>query len=242
DMVHVVGTPQFEHYFNQSFLRSREEFLNGVGLDASRPVVCFSGDDVTSSPYDPAYLADLAEALQTIPEGQRPQILFRRCPVDASNRYAPVLEKYREIAVSEPLWFSYAHEDWSQIIPTIEDVALLSNVVRHSDLVVNVGSTMAADFAVFGKPAIYIAYNPPAANGSWNIHDSYRFAHLKSVHELQPVYWAESPGKLAELVMHALAHPEEKDRERSQWMNQLIEHPLDQASDRCYEALERISQ
>jgi hypothetical protein len=240
DRVHVVGTPQFEHYFNRSLVQPRKQFLTSLGLDASRPVVCFSGDDLTSSPHDPVYLADLAGALRKIPATERPQILFRRCPVDMSDRYSRVLDEYLEIAKSDPLWFSSETNDWSQMIPTIGDVALLTNVVQHSDLVVNVGSTMAVDFAVFGKPAIYIAYNPPSANGSWNIHDSYRFPHLRSVHELQPVYWAESAEKLAGLVMHALSNPEEKLQARSQWMNRLVAHPLDQASSRCYEALEKI--
>ena len=242
ERIHVVGTPQFEHYFNQSLVQPREQFLTSVGLDPSRSVICFSGDDLTSSPYDPVYLADLAGAMRKIPAERRPQILFRRCPGDISKRYLPVLDQYREIATSDPLWLWSAHDDWSQVIPTIGDVALLTNVVQHSDLVVNVGSTMAVDFAVFGKPAIYIAYNPPSANGSWNIHESYRFAHLRSVHELQPVYWADSADKLAGLVMHALSNPEEKLQARCQWMKRLIAHPLDQASRRCYEALERIIQ
>jgi hypothetical protein len=241
ERVHVVGTPQFEHYFNASLTLPRETFLKSLGIDLVRPVVCFSGDDLTTSPHDPEYLADLAEGLRAIPEAQRPQILFRRCPGDLSNRYQWVIEKYPEIAVSDPIWSAAENGDWSQRIPTMEDIELLANVVNHSDVVVNVGSTMAMDFAVFDKPAIFIAYDPSSVNGHWTIKDTYRLPHLRSVHELQPVYWARSPQELAKLVTHALANPREKSSERQQWLTRHVMHPLSGASERCYEALRQIA-
>jgi len=43
-------------------------------------------------------------------------------------------------------------------------------VVHHTDVVVNVGSTMAMDFAILDKPGIYLAYNPQGSdkNKGWN--------------------------------------------------------------------------
>jgi hypothetical protein len=238
--IHVVGTPQFEHYFNPSLLKARDLFLAEVGLDPSRQVVCFSGDDVASSPHDPIYLADLAEALQKLPQPQRPQILFRRCPVDVSNRYDWVLEKYPEIAVSDPLWLSDSSGDWTQIVPTREDLALLVNVVQHCDVVVNVGSTMAMDFAILGKPGIYINYNPQGINGQWRIENIYRLPHFRSVHKLQPVYWANSATELGELVLRALERPQEKVAARQAWLDLQVKQPMERASKECYLALEKI--
>jgi hypothetical protein len=242
DCVWVVGTPQFEHYFDEALSVSREEFFRRAGLDCSRPVVCFSGDDVTTSPYDASYLADLAESLRKAPGPERPQILFRRCPVDASKRYQSVLAKYPEIVVSDPVWISDHARDWSGVIPLVEDVALLVNVVRHCDVVVNVGSTMAMDFAILDKPGIYLAYNPREAdmNKGWNVHDLYRLPHFRSVHELQPVHWAYEAEDLAAAITQVLSNPQEKSRARGLWLNKHAKHPLDQASERCYEALREI--
>jgi len=240
ERVHVVGTPQFEHYFDTELLKPRDEFIRSLGLDPSRPVVCFSGDDTATSPHDPLYLADLARALRKLPERERPQILFRRCPVDTSNRYQSVLEEFPEITISDPLWLSQQNGDWTQAIPTREDIALLANVVNHCDLVINVGSTMAMDFAVFDKPGIYLAYDHPSANGGWSVKDTYRLPHLRPVHELQPVYWAYSATELGTLIDHALSHAEEKGEARRAWLEKQIMHPLDQASTRCHQALRRI--
>lgn len=238
ERIQILGTPQFEPYADKSLIESRESFLANLKLDPNRPVVCFSGDDVLASPYDPEYLKDLAEALETIPLPSRPQILFRRCPVDRSPRYDDVLRKYPSIAVSDPPWKVYGDGGWwAQIIPTQEDESLLVNVVVHCDLVVNLGSTMAMDFAVYDKPAIYVAYNPKSANSGWNVHDCYKLPHIRSVLELQPVHWARSREELGSMVMHALRNPGEKSSARRAWFHRHVLQPIGGASDRFARAL-----
>jgi hypothetical protein len=239
--VHIVGTPQFEHYYNPTLVQSRELFLRRLLLDPSRPIVCFSGDDIATSPCDPVYLADLAEAMRALPAARRPQILFRRCPVDTSNRYQWVLDRYPEIRVSDPRWITGSAGDWTQSIPTMDDIALLVNVVQHSDVVVNLGSTMAMDFAILGKPSIYIAYDPPEFNGYPGVRNIYRLPHLRCVHEIEPVYWARSAHDLGHQIVHALNHPQEKSAARQAWLRLQVEQPMDLASERCRDALLQIA-
>lgn len=222
---HVVGTPQFEPHLEASL--PREEFLAGLGLDPSRPVVCFSGDDEATSPYDPVYLADLARSFPG-------QIVFRRAPTDVSGRHEAVLAEFPGIAVCEPAWKA-GEGDWTQVAPMPEDLSLLANLAAHCDAVVNLASTMALDFAIHGKPAVFVAYDPAGA-GPW-VQDLYRLPHFRCVHELQPVHWARSPEDLGEAVRHALAHPEEKADAREAWLRRTVAMPLDRASERCAAAL-----
>ncbi len=242
--VHIVGTPQFEHYGNAALIQPRAAFLARLGLSADRPVICFSGDDAASSPYDPSYLADLAAAVRALPAPARPQLVFRRCPADVGERYAAVLARYPEIAVSDPLWTRpAAGTDWTAAVPTPADVALLANLVAHCDLVVNIGSTMAMDFAVKGKPAIYLRYNPVdlPADSDWTITNIYALPHFRSVHALQPVYWAEAATDLGALVQQALVQPGEKAGARQAWLDHHVQAPLDRAGARCLAALAALA-
>ncbi|HYK43508.1 MAG TPA: UDP-glycosyltransferase, partial [Thermoanaerobaculia bacterium] len=241
DRVRIVGTPQFESYADSGLEESRTTFLQRLNLDPKKSVVCFSGDDPGCSPYDPEYLRDLARSLRSVPESIRPQIVFRRSPVDWSGRYDDVLREYPEIAVSDPKWQRVSDGDWSQILPTREDVGLLVNLVRHSDLVVNLGSTMAMDFAAFEKPAIYVAYNPVSNDPHWSVEDVYRRPHFGSVHELQPVYWARSRENLADLVMHALNQPGEKSEARQKWLHRHVLQPMAGASRRAADTLRQLA-
>ncbi|MCB0749742.1 MAG: UDP-glycosyltransferase, partial [Ignavibacteriae bacterium] len=104
--VTVTGTPQFEPHFDKACLVSKSEFYETYYLDITKDYICFSGDDVTTSPQDPLYLKDLAEAVRTLnKEGHSLGIIFRRCPVDFSDRYDYVLEEYKELIVPiDPVW------------------------------------------------------------------------------------------------------------------------------------------
>lgn len=242
ERLHVVGTPQFEHYVNDDLREPRTAFFARHGLDPDRPVVCFSGDDVSTSPFDPVYLEDLAKAVAAMPAANRPQILFRRCPVDTSDRFDAVIARHPDMAVSDPQWLRAREGDWTQVVPTLEDVALLVNVVAHCDLVVNLGSTMALDFAILDKPAIYVAYAPAGADDGWSVEDVYRLPHFAVVHDLDPVHWARSADDLARLVAHALAHPDDKRDARQRWLETTARTPLGEASARCAAAVEAIAQ
>lgn len=238
-----VGTPQFEFYFDPDLKKSKEQFFSELNLDTKKKVICFSGDDAQTSPYDPYFLADLAEAVRTIGKKDRPQILFRQCPVDKSDRFDWVLEKYPEIAVSEPLWEAAESKRYSGIIPKIDDVILLTNIVHYCDLVVNLGSTMAMDFAVLNKPAIYFAYNPVEDNPkkNWDVEAIYRLSHFDSIHETQPVYWANNPEELPGLIDRALNNSGEKSCERKKWLDKMLTFPIEKSSRRIVDKLIEIA-
>ncbi len=226
----VTGTPQFEFYFNKDLYMDRAAFFAQVGLDPEKKVLCFSGNDLTF-PCDEKYLNDLAEALMEMPEQQRPQVLLRRCPVDLSGRFKPVFEKYPElIKVSDPLWKSHSKQ-WSFIVPTQEDIQLLVNVALHSDAVINVGSTMAHDFAVYDKPAIYINYDQPTVT-HWSAVVNNQYQHFRSMPAKDCVVWLNSKEEIADCVNKALNGPLPDAETRAAWFKVVALQPLAEASQR----------
>ncbi len=42
DRVHVVGTPQFDPYSDESLVETKEDFLRQSGGDAARQLICYS--------------------------------------------------------------------------------------------------------------------------------------------------------------------------------------------------------
>ncbi|OWY61054.1 hypothetical protein B7486_65870, partial [cyanobacterium TDX16] len=188
--VHVVGTPQLEAHVDPRLAEPRGPFLRSLGVDPDRAVVVWSGGDRTTSPRDPAYLADLASAVAALPE--RPQVLFRRSPADHSDRYDDVLAQHPEVIVGDPAWTAPADGGWDRAVPSRADVALLANLARHADLVVNLGSTVAMDFAAHDTPALFVRYDPGGIDAhDWDVHDIYRLPHFASVHATDPVGWVD---------------------------------------------------
>jgi hypothetical protein len=198
----ITGTPQFELYDDVEML-SKEDFFNEFGLDTNKKTICFSGDDVLTSPYDPQYLEDLAETIIMNNYQDKIQVIFRRSPVDVSDRYNKVLKKYNNILISiEPKW-SNTQKYWTQLFPYYDDVKLLANICKHCDLVINVGSSMAHDFAVFNNPAAYINYDT-VLDRNWSVKTIYNFQHFKSMPDKDVVYWINSKKDFTKIIDKAL--------------------------------------
>lgn len=232
DSVHVTGTPQFEFYSDSSLLVSREAFANQHKLDIDQKWLCFSGDDVYTSPQDPLYLRDIAAQLkETGLEGQF-QIVFRRCPVDVSGRYQEVIKEYDSIIEVPPLW-NIDKEHWNTIYPAKADIALLVNIAYHCHAVVNVGSTMAFDFAMFKKPAIYINYDQPNS-GDWSVDTIYKYQHFRSMPDENTVLWLNDKKEVASVLKQADLGVTSSIEI---WFNRIASHP-NRASNNIFNAID----
>jgi hypothetical protein len=219
--IKITGTPQFEFYFKKEFIIDKEVFYSKYNIDASKKIICFSGDDVRTSPFDPQYLNDIASVIEN--ENLAIQILLRRAPVDVSGRFNAIISKFpNTIKEAPPLW-NFDKEDtnnWQIIYPTYQDIELLVSTVNYADAVINVGSTMAHDFAMYNKPAIYLNYNSVISK-EWNIETIYQFQHFKSMNNLHPVLWLNSKNDIKKVLNCIL---EVSKLDNIKWLNIIAEN------------------
>ncbi|WP_405605376.1 hypothetical protein [Polaribacter sp. Asnod1-A03] len=221
EQVKVIGTPQFEFYSNENLIVNKEDFFKRYNLDILKKTICFSGDDVLTSPNDPIYLENIADAIATMPKESQYQILFRRCPVDLSGRYDSIIDKYSNIIkTAPPIWsFDKSKENnFTLIYPKFNDIKLLVNTVKYCDVVINLGSTMAHDFSVFGKPAIYINYDIPS-NKSWSVKKIYKYQHFRSMNGLKAVFWLNNKKDILDCISESLNNSSEIIIDSKKWLN-----------------------
>jgi hypothetical protein len=231
--VFIVGSPQFEFYKKEQFQMPKSIFFEKYGLNVNKKTICYSGDDTATSPYDQLFLNDLCEAVLQLAEEERPQIIFRRCPVDLTNRFDKVLKKYSNlIIVINPDWRIENKSDknsFNMIYPAYNDLTVLVNTCFHADLVINLGSTMAHDFAVFDKPCLYLNYNPKI-DKNWSVEHIYKFEHFRSMKNLDAVGWINNKSEFLPKITKALRSPNEIGTERKKWLEKIIMHPLENNS------------
>lgn len=244
DQIKVTGTPQFEIHFDKDSLLSREAFFEAHALDVNKKYICFSGDDVTTSPDDPKYLGDLALAVERLNQkGHNLGIIFRRCPVDFSSRYDAVISRYQDSIVSiDPIWKPFSSH-WNMILPTKEDGILFSNIAEHCEMVVNLGSTTLFDFLSHNKPCGYFRYNQSEQNNpKWDIFRCYKFVHFRSMPSAESVIWLDSPADIDLKIENVLLnqHGMNSDSARK-WFEKINQHPVDKASERIWETIENIT-
>ena len=243
DRVHVVGTPQFDPYADASLLWTREEFFARIGADPARPLLCYSGGDHGTCPEDPAHVRVLMELVRSGRIQRRPQVLVRPAPVDDGKRYAEVRNAFSELIFAQPAWIHPDKGDWSGVFPLRKDVQFLANLTHHTDVNVNLASTMTLDFAVHDKPVVNVAFDvadpPPLGEPLWDLY--YQFEHYRPVVELGAARFARSPAELAEHINAYLAEPG-LDREARRRLVELeVGVPVGQSSARIVEVLEAIA-
>ena len=240
--VFVTGTPQFEPHFDKSLLQTKETFFNEYQLDINKTYLCFSGDDIVTSPLDQYYLEDLAKAvIELNKQGYHLGIIYRKCPVDFTNRYQHILEKYKDIIVSiDPLWKPMG-ESWNEIMPTKEDFALHINICEHTELVANVASTMIFDFAVHEKPCIFFNYEQPQLKkGIRDIGQNYNYIHFRSMPSKEAILWCHDKKVLTELIKEVIDGKVSNVAQAKQWFNIVAGNQPTKASERIWEAIENI--
>lgn len=241
EQIFICGTPQFEPNYNQDLIQPREKFFEDHGLDLSKDYICFSGDDFTTSPYDPLYLNDLAEAVSCLAGKWDLGIIFRRSPVDFSHRYNQVLEKYPDLIVPiEPKWSNIGGQ-WNSILPEKEDLSLLLNTIHYSKAVINVGSSMVFDFSILGKPCLYFNYDVEERKDlNWSIEKIYKFIHFSSMPTGEEVIWLNSKKEIPVELEKAIKSGKSTVEKASLWFQKINLPPAKDASRRMWNAINRI--
>lgn len=198
----VTGTPQFEFYEDKKNIIDKEVFYERYDLNPNKKIICFSGDDIKTSPDDPSYLKDIVEEIINAELQDEYQILLRRCPVDFSGRFDEIVNKYKNLIKEvPPLWHFSTSKEWNAVYPSIDDVKLLVSTAFYSEVVVNVGSTMAFDFAMFSKPCIFINYDQKDKKvKDWSVKKIYQFQHFKSIPNKDAVIWLNSKEEIVEKI------------------------------------------
>jgi hypothetical protein len=241
--IFITGSPQFEPHSNQKLRKTREEFFIENNLDPNRKYICFSGDDKTTSPDDANYLQDVAEAIEALNKDgkQHLGILFRRCPVDFSDRYDIVISKYNEIIVPlAPKWEQIGG-NWNTVIPTIEDQALQINTILHSEAVINLGSSMVFDYALFNKPCLFLNYDVERQiDINWSSIKVYKFVHFRSMPSGDEVIWLKSKNEIESKLQSILGDSEEIIKKAKDWFEVVNMHPTEKASDRIWSGIDKI--
>ncbi len=241
--IFITGSPQFEPHLNLKLRKTREEFFEENNLDFTREYICFSGDDKTTSPDDAHYLQDVAMAIESLNENGKTKlgILFRRCPVDFSDRYDTVLEKYKHLIIPlVPKW-EQVGGSWNSALPTQEDLTLQVNTILHSKAVINLGSSMVFDFAAFDKPCLFLHYNVECKEDEdWSIEKVYNFIHFRSMPTGKEVFWINSKDKIKSKLAKSLKTSDKKVKKAKTWFELINHHAAEKASERIWNGIDEI--
>lgn len=241
--IKITGTPQFMFYGTEKYKISREQFFSEFNLDPRKKYIVFSGNDKTTSPNDPVYLSDVCRSVLNLnKEKDQYRILFRPNPIDRNEGFDTVLKEFSTVVTEiKPNWFGTDVFLWNQGGPNVRDVSLLVNTINHCELMINMGSTMALDAAILGKPSCYINYDVPSEY-DWTVQRTYQFIHFDIVKESDPVFWINKRDDLTNVLKEALNNPEKTLAGREKWIATVTQLPIEETNKRMWDFIKKTNE
>lgn len=209
--IRVAGVPQFDGYFRD--LRSgqpggsRAAFCRRIGADPSRRIVT-----VTTTPRElyPHHDHVVRVLMDAVAAGRFPyptQVLVRLHPrddIDAYREFAGV----PHLLIEKPFRPTVKSGDGLAIDIMPEHQQHLADTMRHSDVVVNVASTIAIEASIFDTPVVNISFDGPAPSEfARSARRYYRFTHYVNITKHNAVRVAEQPEQMVEWVGRYLQDP-----------------------------------
>jgi hypothetical protein len=217
EKIFVSGVPRFDSYFRRENMRSRSEFFKDYDLDPDKKLVTYTtSHDRLFWPHEatspePEIVKFLARAIQSDELGAPSQLLVRLHP-QASRKLYEQLAKEEGVTLQVPGRPSrFQDRDLS-----VAEGVLLGETMLHSDVVVNVASTITIDASIFGTPVVCIGFDMRGERPYLtSVRRFYDFDHYKKLARTSGFRIAARKEDLVTEVHHYLADPT-RDREGRQ--------------------------
>ena len=200
DQLRVTGTPQWDCYFRERVSISRREFCERVGADPNRKLVTLTTTPRELYPHHDHVLRVLLRALGENRFASPVQVLVRLHPRDERAHYAE-FERVPGIILEKPFRDTVRAGDGLAVDVTAAAQQHLADTLFHSDVIVNVASTIAIEAAIFDTPVVNIAFDGEVPSDfARSAKRYYRFTHYVNVTRHQAVRVADTPDAMIAFV------------------------------------------
>ena len=136
------------------------------------------------------------------------------------------MEKFKDLIIPiDPIWHTDS-EAWVGYFSKLEDVDLQVNLAYHCEGVINLGSTMALDFATFDKPCLYLNYDT-VQDPNWSTENIYNYHHFKSMGNLEAVGWINNKAEISEKINLLLNEKDKVGKDRKKWLEKIVLTPIE---------------
>jgi hypothetical protein len=207
ETIRLCGAPQFDAYFRDTAGTTRDEFFRRIGADPGRKLITLTTTPRELYPYHPQVLRGMAGALESGAFGPQSQILVRLHPRDDEAAYHDV-RGLPHVIVEKPFRPTVKVADGLAVDVMPEHSRHLADTMRHSDVAVNVASTITIEACIFNTPVVNIAFDADAdVPYERSARRYYEFTHYVNItrHDAARVSW--NPAELVENIARYLANP-----------------------------------
>ncbi|MEO7135047.1 MAG: hypothetical protein ABI024_12595 [Vicinamibacterales bacterium] len=214
EQIRVAGTPQWDRYFHDDIIVPRETFMRRIGADPAKKLVTLTTSPAELYAHFDHVIRVMAAAMGA---GRWPntQALVRVHPRDDIGRYAQ-FASMPNVIIEKPFKPTVRAGDGMAVDMTADTQRHLANTMRHSDVVVQVASTIAIEAAIFDTPVVNISFDGETPDEYVRSARRYRqFTHFVKITNRNSLRDASTAEAMVEHVASYLADPSlERDGRR----------------------------
>jgi hypothetical protein len=208
EKVTVGGIAHYDGYFNNVGIPSKSEWLEEHRLDPTRKTLFFGTATATTFRFNARLLRLLLDGIKNEKFAEPCQILVRLHPVFlAKPENNPALDELEEIAsnsnglvvinrpqmIDMPIGFNY----------DIQDQRIIAGIMKHSDVMVNLFSTLMLEACIFDLPVVNSAlYTYRKTNISNKILTT--FGHIHPLLKMNAMHVAETENQMFDHINNYL--------------------------------------
>jgi hypothetical protein len=207
EAIRVTGTPHWDVYFRGDRGSTRDLFFRRIGADPSRRLVTLTTTPLELYPHYDHVLQVMIDAMM---HGRWPypaQILVRVHPRDDMERYT-AFAGTPHVMVEKPFPATITAGDGLSVDITAQTQQHLADTLCHSNVVVQVASTIAIEAAIFDTPVVNVSFDGDRpAEWTRSARRYLRFTHFTNVARHASMKLAGTPEQLVEGIGQYLADP-----------------------------------
>lgn len=212
EKIRVVGIPQYDTYKYKIPLLSRKEFMQNRNIEKYEKVITYTCSAKRVFPDEDVFLSRLIKLTQQQVFGNA-VLIIRLHPSERAEQYMKLFHGQKDVIIDIPDG-SFAAEYVSSI--SQNGIEKFVNLMKHSDIVINLASTVAIDAAVFDTHVVNVAYNIKLPSNAWNYAEKwYDSTHYSNAVKTGGIRIAHSEEELIR-YMQAYLHDASLDREGRQ--------------------------
>jgi len=237
DKIEITGTPQFDFHLRDDYQWDRPTTLRALGLEDDSPYILYCANNVRQTPREPELLYHLVKAFEKEPGLNALRWAVRLHPLDDYDRWDALASRLPALRVHRP-WIHPVTGAAYWGSPKDHDIALLTNSLRHSSLVISIGSTIALDCAVIDVPIVNVGFHPDSGSlEDLYYHNAHYSHHYEPITRSTAAPVASNIGELINLANEAIDKPRARSIFRKQLTAELC-GPVDgHAADRIFNAI-----
>lgn len=205
--IRLCGAPQFDGYFRDGPRATREEFFRRVGADPARQLITVTTTPRELYPFHDHAIRALSQAIETNALARPSQVLVRLHPRDDEDAYREV-RGLPHVIIEKPFRQTVRVADGMAVDVMAEHQRHLADTMRHSDVAVNVASTITIEACVFDTPVVNISFDgAEPLEFARSAKRYYSFTHYTNITRHGAVQVAQTPGEMIAAINRYLDDP-----------------------------------